>query len=72
MDGSHHLIEGIHRRSLWQLRIRARLGDLEQAVRLLRQAHAEGQPIAASIRMDPDLEPLRAYPAFRELIRPRS
>jgi tetratricopeptide (TPR) repeat protein len=52
-------------------RIRARLGDLDQAVELLRQAHAEGQPIAAWIRMDPDLEPLRAYPAFRELVRRR-
>jgi TolB-like protein len=52
-------------------RIRAQLGDLDRAVELLRQAHAEGQPIAASIRMDPDLEPLRAYPAFRELVRPR-
>jgi tetratricopeptide (TPR) repeat protein/TolB-like protein len=52
-------------------RIRARLGDLDRAVELLRQAHAEGQPIAAWIRMDPDLEPLRAYPAFRELVRPR-
>jgi tetratricopeptide (TPR) repeat protein/TolB-like protein len=52
-------------------RIRARLGDLDRAVELLRQAHAQGQPIAAWIRMDPDLEPLRAYPAFRELVRPR-
>jgi tetratricopeptide (TPR) repeat protein len=52
-------------------RIRARLGDLDRAVELLRQAHAQGQPIAAWIRMDPDLEPLRAHPAFRELVRPR-
>jgi tetratricopeptide (TPR) repeat protein/TolB-like protein len=52
-------------------RIQARLGNLDRAVELLRQAHAEGQPIAASIRMDPDLEPLRAHPPFRELVRPR-
>jgi TolB-like protein len=52
-------------------RIRAQLGDLDRAVELLRQAHAQGQPIAVRIRMDPDLEPLRAYPAFRELVRPR-
>jgi tetratricopeptide (TPR) repeat protein/TolB-like protein len=51
--------------------IRARLGDLDRAVALLRQAHAQGQPISVWIRMDPDLEPLRAYPPFRELVRPR-
>jgi tetratricopeptide (TPR) repeat protein/TolB-like protein len=52
-------------------RIRARLGDPDRAVELLRQAHAQGQPIAAWIRMDPDLEPLRDHAAFRELVRPR-
>lgn len=51
--------------------IRARLGDLDRAVELLRQAHAEGQPLALWFRHDPDLRPLDGYAPFEELIRPK-
>ncbi|MFP4624792.1 MAG: TPR end-of-group domain-containing protein, partial [Gemmatimonadota bacterium] len=49
--------------------IRARLGDLDRAVALLRQAHAQGQPIDDWIRTDPDLQGLRGHPGYEELIR---
>jgi tetratricopeptide (TPR) repeat protein len=51
--------------------IRAQLGDLDRAVELLRQSHAEGQPIGYWIRVDPDLQPLHGYPAYEDLLRPK-
>jgi len=47
------------------------LGDIEEAVRLLQEAFSRGQPFGLFVLRDIDLEPLRGYPAFEELIRPK-
>ncbi|MEJ2504415.1 MAG: hypothetical protein P8177_14070, partial [Gemmatimonadota bacterium] len=52
-------------------RIRARLGDLDAAVELLREAHAQGQNAGYLMRTDPDLAAVRDHPGYQELIRPR-
>jgi len=53
-------------------RIAAVLGDKERAVALLRQAFAEGyQFLIFDAPREPDLEPLRGYPPFDELVRPK-
>jgi hypothetical protein len=55
----------------WQARVAAVLGDRELAVRLLREGAAAG--LASDIWMyrDMDLESLRGYPPFDELMRPK-
>jgi serine/threonine-protein kinase len=54
---------------------RARLAvlrnDRERAVALLRQAFDQGLRGRMFLHLDPDFEPLRDYPPYRELIRPR-
>jgi serine/threonine protein kinase/tetratricopeptide (TPR) repeat protein len=57
--------------TLWRARIAALLGDREAAVGLLREAFAQGQRYGPFYHNDPDLEPLRDYPPFRELLRPK-
>jgi DNA-binding SARP family transcriptional activator/tetratricopeptide (TPR) repeat protein/TolB-like protein len=57
--------------TLWRARIAAQLGEREQAVHLLREAFAQGQPSGVWVHTDPDLRPLRNLSAFRELIRPK-
>jgi tetratricopeptide (TPR) repeat protein len=57
--------------TLWRARISAQLGDKDQAVALMRNALAEGSRALAGDDADPDLEPLRDYPPFRELARAR-
>ena len=57
--------------TLWRARMAARNGDKAQAVALLRRASSEGSRVLASDDADPDLEPLRDYPPFRELSRAR-
>jgi serine/threonine protein kinase/tetratricopeptide (TPR) repeat protein len=57
--------------TLWRARIAALLGDREVAVVLLREAFAQGQRFGPFYHSDPDLEPLRDYPPFRELLRPK-
>jgi DNA-binding SARP family transcriptional activator/TolB-like protein len=56
---------------LWRARIVAQLGEREQALHLLREAIAQGQPYGLWLHTDPDLEPLRNHPSFRELVRPK-
>jgi tetratricopeptide (TPR) repeat protein len=51
--------------------IAAQLGSHAEAVELLRQAQAQGYRIGPYIHSDPDLEPLRAHPGFREWLRPK-
>ncbi|MCK4557647.1 MAG: hypothetical protein KAU47_09025, partial [Candidatus Aminicenantes bacterium] len=46
------------------------LGEQEQAVELLREAFAQGRPYGAYLHRDMDLEPLREYPPFQELLWP--
>ncbi len=46
------------------------LGEQEQAVELLQQAFAQGRPFGVYLHRDMDLEPLRDYPPFQELLWP--
>jgi len=55
----------------WSARIAALLGERERAVELLRQAFARGYQYGPDLHSDPDLEPLRDYPPFQEMIRPK-
>jgi serine/threonine protein kinase/tetratricopeptide (TPR) repeat protein len=55
----------------WRACIAAVLGDRDQAVALLRQAFAEGYPYGPDIHSDIDLESLRDYAPFVELLRPK-
>jgi len=55
----------------WRACIAALIGEREEAVSLLRQAHEEGMWLSISIHTDMDLEPLRGYPSFEELMRPK-
>jgi serine/threonine protein kinase/tetratricopeptide (TPR) repeat protein/TolB-like protein len=57
--------------TLRRARIAALLGDRERAVGLLRDAFAQGYARGVDIHRDPDLEPLRGYAPFEELIKPR-
>jgi predicted Zn-dependent protease len=50
-------------------RIAALLGEKDEAVDLLREALAQGLAAYESIHRDPDLESLRDYPPFQELVR---
>jgi len=61
----------VGRHTLWRARIAAVLGDQADAMTLLRQAFAEGLGYGLWIHTDTDLEPLREYPPFRELARPK-
>jgi tetratricopeptide (TPR) repeat protein len=60
---------GSHTR--WRARISSLLGNREQAVSLLRQAHDEGMYLSISIHTDMDLEPLRGHPSFENFVQPK-
>lgn len=51
--------------------IAALLGDRERAVELLREAYARGLRYGVEEHRDMDLEPLRDYLPFQELMRPK-
>jgi predicted Zn-dependent protease len=55
--------------TLWRARIAAQLGQRRQALRLLQEALAQGQPNGVWLLLDPDLAPLRGSRVFRRLIR---
>jgi DNA-binding SARP family transcriptional activator/tetratricopeptide (TPR) repeat protein/TolB-like protein len=55
----------------WRARIAALLGERDQAVALLRAAYAQGFKWWLPLHSEPDLESLRDYPPFRELLRPK-
>jgi tetratricopeptide (TPR) repeat protein/predicted Ser/Thr protein kinase len=57
--------------TLWAADIASLLGDRELAVRLLRQAFAEGLADPIALHQDMDLEPLHGYRPFEELRRPK-
>jgi hypothetical protein len=52
-------------------RIRALLGDPAEAVRLLRQAMAEGRAYDSGKHAYPEFQELRGYPPFEEWLRPK-
>lgn len=58
--------------SYWRACIASVLGEREQAVSLLREAFAQGSAYGVSVLSDMDLEPLREYGPFEELIKPKS
>jgi tetratricopeptide (TPR) repeat protein len=55
----------------WRACIASLLGEREQAVALLREAFAQGREYSVYLHRDMDLEPLRDYPPFQELLRPK-
>ncbi len=55
----------------WQARIVASLDRKREAVELLRAAHEKGWAHLLSDHREPDFDPLRGYPPFEELMRPR-
>ena len=55
----------------WRACIAALLGESRQAVALLNEAFAQGQYFGASVLCDMDLELLRNYKPFQELLRPK-
>ncbi len=55
----------------WRAAIAAQLGDKDEAVDLLREAFAQGQPYGIWLHRDATLEPLRGYPPFEDLVRPK-
>jgi hypothetical protein len=57
--------------TLWRARIAAVLGEKDGAVALLRQAFAEGVAYGIWLHTDMDLESLRDYKPYRELVRPK-
>jgi tetratricopeptide (TPR) repeat protein len=59
------------RHTLWRAQIAALLGERDRAVRLLRQAEAEGALRAIDLHRETNLESLRDYPPFEEFIKPK-
>ncbi len=59
--------------TIWQAQIAAQLGEKEQAVEFLRRAFAEGYARNHTVLhfVFVRLDPLRDYPPFVELVRPR-
>jgi tetratricopeptide (TPR) repeat protein/TolB-like protein len=55
----------------WRAKIAAQLGDRQQAVQLLMKAHDAGFPLPTVNPHDIHLDPLRDYPPFVELVRPK-
>jgi tetratricopeptide (TPR) repeat protein len=58
--------------SYWRACVASLLGEREQAVLLLREAFAQGASYGVNVLSDMDLEPLRDYGPFKELIKPKS
>jgi serine/threonine protein kinase len=57
--------------TLWRARIAARLGEHALSVSLLREAFRQGASYGLWLHRDFDLEPLRDYKPFLELLEPR-
>jgi serine/threonine protein kinase len=54
---------------IWRARIAALLGEQDRAVMLLREAFAQGAAYGISWHRDPDLESLRDYGPYKELMK---
>jgi serine/threonine protein kinase/tetratricopeptide (TPR) repeat protein len=55
----------------WCARIASLLGEKQHAVELLREAFAQGWNYSVEFHRDLDLEPIKDYPPFKELMRPK-
>jgi tRNA A-37 threonylcarbamoyl transferase component Bud32/tetratricopeptide (TPR) repeat protein len=62
-------LKGSH--TLRRARIAALLGERDEAVQLLRRAFSEGLSFGTWVHIDMDLEPLRGYPSYEELVKPK-
>jgi tetratricopeptide (TPR) repeat protein len=60
-------LQGAH--LIWRARIAALLGEQERAVMLLREAFAQGASFGITWHRDPDLESLRDYGPYKELMK---
>lgn len=58
------------RNTLWRARIAAQLGERQRAVDLLRQAFAEGHVFDSELHRDFDLETLRGFKGFEDILNP--
>ena len=58
------------RTTLWRARLAAQLGDVTEAVSLLRRSIDEGQPFGISVHRDLDFETLRGLSSFAEFLKP--
>ena len=56
---------------IMQASIAAQLGDHDRAIRLIQQGIAAGYGYNDWIHANPAFEPLREYPEFREIVRPK-
>ena len=55
----------------WRACIASLLGDKERAVNLLTEAFNQGRSYGVYLHKDMNLEPLRDYPSFKELMKPK-
>jgi tetratricopeptide (TPR) repeat protein/predicted Ser/Thr protein kinase len=55
----------------WRACIASLLGNKEEAVALLREAFSQGKHYGVGLHRDLDLESLRDYPPFQELLKPK-
>ena len=55
----------------WRACIAGHLGDKDRAVTLLREAFTQGSALFVECHADWRLDPLRGYPAFEELMKPK-
>jgi tetratricopeptide (TPR) repeat protein len=55
----------------WRACIASLLGEKQKAVKLLKEAFNQGRGYGVYLHNDMDLEPLRDYPPFQELIKPK-
>jgi hypothetical protein len=59
------------RHTYWCTRIASLLGKKQRAVELLRESFAQGNRYGTYLHQIIDVEPLKDYPPFKELMRPR-
>ena len=57
--------------TFWRACIAAQLGEKDRAVDLLREAFSQGYPFSLELHREIDLEPLRGYPPYEELVKPK-
>jgi hypothetical protein len=57
--------------TLWRARLAAVLGDHRHAVDLLRESLAQGAIFGLPLHQSTQLESLRDYPPFQELVKPK-
>jgi tetratricopeptide (TPR) repeat protein len=58
--------------TLWRARIAAQVGEKEEALRLLREAFAQGNAFGVWLHRDIYLEPLRGFPAYEGFAQPQA